>query len=299
MLLNKWKKRQADKAEAATAAAEQVSATIDVTTSGVTTEVTMNMEAPVEQPHPAPILDTHIMHVDPANPHKITVKQLIQNGTQYVVVPRERPDTMSGTTYKTNTPYGNLFVTVNDDQYGPFEVFAQLGKAGGFFSALSEAICRLISLSLRSGVAVDEVVKQVKGIRSSEVAFANGEVIYSLPDAIGKVLERHVQRNQQSLQLAFKSNTEIPLSQLNLETASGNGIPISAASEAQIAEEQVQVTATVQSMSQSATLGTATVEQKISIANFGYAPVCPVCSMMLKMQEGCMKCDSCGYSKCG
>jgi ribonucleoside-diphosphate reductase alpha chain len=181
---------------------------------------------------------------------------------------------MHGTTYKSNTPYGNLFVTINEDEHGPFEVFAQLGKAGGFFSAQSEAICRLISLGLRSGVAVDELIKQIKGIRSTEVAFSDGEVVYSLPDAIGKVLEKHVHRNQQSLQLQFKAKQE--------SAAAAESVKIT---------EEIKETVSAD--------GKMTVKQKISIADMGYAPACPSCSAMLVMQEGCMKCAECGYSKCG
>jgi ribonucleoside-diphosphate reductase alpha chain len=219
-----------------------------------------------------PVTDKSVMHVDAKNPNKIIVKKLIQNGMRYEVTPRERPAAMHGTTYKANTPYGNLFVTVNEDEHGPFEVFAQLGKAGGFFSAQSEAICRLISLGLRSGVAVDEIIKQIKGIRSTEVSFSEGEVVYSLPDAIGKVLDKHVQRNQQSLQLQFKE-----------KQAPAGGV--------QITEEIKETVATDKS--------SMTITQKMSVANFGYAPACPNCSTMLIMQEGCMKCTDCGYSKCG
>ena len=60
------------------------------------------------------------------------------------------------------TAYGNLYVTVNEDSQGPFEVFAQMGKAGGFFSAQTEAITRLISLALRSNVAIEEIIAQIK-----------------------------------------------------------------------------------------------------------------------------------------
>jgi ribonucleoside-diphosphate reductase alpha chain len=72
------------------------------------------------------------------------------------ISPRKRPDVMQGSTYKITTAYGNLYVTINEDQYGPFEVFSQLGKAGGFFGAQTEAICRMISLALRSGISIDQ-----------------------------------------------------------------------------------------------------------------------------------------------
>lgn len=233
-----------------------------------------------------------ILQVDSSNPDKIVVKQLIQNGTRYEIVPRTRPKEMQGVTYKTNTPYGNLYVTINSDQHGPFEVFAQLGLAGGFFSALSEAICRLISLNLRSGVSVNEVIKQLKGIRSSEVAFSDGEMVYSLPDAIGKVLEKHVNKSQQKLRLEFKEKQEIKAEQI--EGIAGKAEPQITG---QITEEVREVIAEKVVHTGE---GTAfTMAQKISIANLGYAPVCPTCSGMLIMQEGCLKCNNCGYSKCG
>lgn len=230
--------------------------------------------AKAEAAHAPAQVEKDVMHVDASNPNKIVVKKLIQNGTRFEVVPRERPHAMHGTTYKTNTSYGNLFVTINEDEHGPFEVFAQLGKAGGFFSAQSEAICRLISLGLRSGVGVAEIIKQIKGIRSTEASFSDGEVVYSLPDAIGKVLEKHVNRNQQSLQLQFKEKQE------------------------KAPAESVQVVAQVKETVTS-DAGTLTIKQKVSIADLGHAPACPNCSSMLIMQEGCMKCGDCGYSKCG
>ncbi len=244
-----------------------------------------------------PVAGQDVMHIDAHN-HKVVVKHLFQNGTKYEIVPRERPNEMYGATYKTNTPYGHLFVTVNEDEHGPFEVFAVLGKSGGFFAAQSEAICRLISLGLRSGVPVEQVIKQIKGIRSSEVAFNDGEMIYSLPDAIGKVLEKHITKNQQKLQLEFKTNQ-----------AKNESIP-STAPEQQFegfAQEQVLVAAAASTPTAGGTVVSAAASVSVSslgghqmtIADMGHAPVCPTCSGMLRMEEGCMKCPECGYSKCG
>ncbi|MBU6447242.1 adenosylcobalamin-dependent ribonucleoside-diphosphate reductase [Patescibacteria group bacterium] len=211
--------------------------------------------------------------------HKILVKRLIQNGTKFEVVPRERPQEMQGVTYKLGTPYGTLFVTINEDEHGPFEVFAQLGKAGGFFAAQTEGLCRMISLGLRSGVSVEEVIKQLKGIRSTEVAFNQGEIIYSLPDGIAKTLEKHISRKQQSLQLQFKQAEPV---------------------EVEIKEEvKMKVSESTSVSGSSETTSFELKEQKISVANMGHAPVCPECSSMLVMAEGCMKCQMCGYSKCG
>ena len=183
---------------------------------------------------------------------------------------------MHGSTYKVNTAYGNLYVTVNEDASGPFEVFSQLGKAGGFFGAQTEAICRMISLSLRCGIGIRDVIDQLKGIRGPDPVFHNGERILSLPDAIANVLETHLKRGQAELQLNFPK----PASEPKVEKK----------------QEQLVFQTVTQEVSAN---GTAMVSSKTSIADMGHAPACPDCSNMLVMAEGCMKCEMCGYSKCG
>ncbi len=220
--------------------------------------------------------------------HKFVVKKLVQNGTKYEVIPRERPAEMHGVTYKMNTTYGTLFVTINEDEHGPFEVFAQLGKAGGFFAAQTEGLCRMISLGLRSGVAVEEIIKQLKGIRSTEVSFNNGEIIYSLPDGIAKTLEKHINRQQQKLQLEFKEK-EAP-KELVVEEVSANVKETGGSGAGFITQEIKQELKPAQDVKPAG---------KMSVANFGHAPICSECGAMLRMAEGCMKCESCGYSKCG
>lgn len=109
------------------------------------------------------------------------------------VMPRKRPDVMAGKTYRMKTGYGNLYITINDDESGvPFEVFATIGKSGGFFQEQSEAICRLSSLALRAGVHVEKVIDDLKGIRGPMPIFTEKGTVLSLPDAIGRVLEEHV-----------------------------------------------------------------------------------------------------------
>ena len=109
------------------------------------------------------------------------------------IVPRKRPDIMAGKTYRMKTGYGNLYVTINNDEKGvPFEVFATIGKSGGFFQEQSEAICRLVSLSLRSGIDVMEVVDNLKGIRGPSPVLTGKGLVLSLPDAVGQILEEHV-----------------------------------------------------------------------------------------------------------
>ncbi len=207
------------------------------------------------------------------------------------IAPRQRPDVMQGMTYKIHTAYGNLFITINEDDHGPFEVFATMGKAGGFFGAQTEAITRLISTSLRANIAIEEVIDQLKGIRGPDVSFSADGMIYSLPDAIAKVLEKHIKRNQQELKLPAAPAPSQAQMALPVATPAQPDPAITLEQKVvqSIAEEKIQ------------TNGHLTYKrtEKISIANLGSAPVCPTCSNMLIMAEGCMKCDSCGYSKCG
>jgi ribonucleoside-diphosphate reductase alpha chain len=101
---------------------------------------------------------------------------------------KDRPQVLKGLTEKIKTGYGNLYVTVNTLDGKPFEVFAQIGKSGYSTMADTEAICRLISLAFRSGVPVEKVIEQLKGIGGSSPVFGNGGLISSIPDAIAHVL---------------------------------------------------------------------------------------------------------------
>ncbi len=106
--------------------------------------------------------------------------------------PRRRPHVIKGTTQKIHTGYGGLYVTVNEDEHGLFEVFAQIGRSGGFTQSFTESLARLISLCLRSGIPPEEVISQLEGIRSPEVTFINGEKIVSIPDAMAKAMKWHI-----------------------------------------------------------------------------------------------------------
>jgi len=105
--------------------------------------------------------------------------------------PRKRTKTTSGVTERVTTGCGYIYVTVNSDDEGICEVFSTLGKAGGCAQAQLEAICRLISLALRSGVDVASVVRQLRGIRCPSIAWEEGKSILSCADAIASVLEKH------------------------------------------------------------------------------------------------------------
>ncbi|MGC9307492.1 MAG: vitamin B12-dependent ribonucleotide reductase [Thermoplasmatota archaeon] len=106
--------------------------------------------------------------------------------------PRPRPVAVRGVTRKIGTGCGNLYVTMNEDSTGLFEVFARLGKAGGCADAQLEAIGRLISISLRSGVELKSIVRQLKGIRCPSPLLARGGPMLSCPDAVAKALEAYM-----------------------------------------------------------------------------------------------------------
>ncbi|NDV19719.1 vitamin B12-dependent ribonucleotide reductase [Pseudodesulfovibrio sp. JC047] len=104
-------------------------------------------------------------------------------------VVQNRPDVIYGFTQKISTGLGMLFLTVNEMDGKPFEVFATIGKSGGSITAKAEAIGRLVSLALRSGVEVREIVEQLKGIGGENPKFMKKHLVKSIPDAIAHVFE--------------------------------------------------------------------------------------------------------------
>ncbi len=178
--------------------------------------------------------------------------------------PRARPAVMSGKTYKIKTGYGNLYITINNDEEGkPFEVFATIGKSGGFFQEQSEGICRLISMALRSGINPEEIINDLKGIRGPMPTFTDKGTILSLPDAIARILEEHIQAPQA------------------LETPP-------TLSESQNMTEPAVVMARVDFVD----------KEKRSVADYGMMPGCPDCGEALQLTEGCLSCRGCGFSRC-
>jgi ribonucleoside-diphosphate reductase alpha chain len=109
---------------------------------------------------------------------------------QYIT-PRPRPQRTIGVTEYIKTGCGKLYVTVNQDELGFCEVFAQMGKTGGCASSQIESAGRLISLALRSGVKIEAIIKQISGLRCPSPCWnGNGKQVLSCPDAIAKVLAR-------------------------------------------------------------------------------------------------------------
>src|SRR5437867_2994107 len=110
---------------------------------------------------------------------------------------RSRPDLLKGATRRIETPLGTMYVNITEDDKGqPFEVFISLGKAGGALMADVEAIGRLISLALRSGIPLREVYRQLRGISSDRVVGLGPNKVLSVPDAIGIAIEKWMQEKQ-------------------------------------------------------------------------------------------------------
>lgn len=113
-----------------------------------------------------------------------------KHAEEFLKVAKKRPETLEGFTTKMKTGMGHLYVTVTEYNSQPFEVFATIGKSGRSTTAKTEAIGRLVSLALRSGVRVGKIVEQLKGIGGEHPVFQEGGLVLSIPDAIARVLEK-------------------------------------------------------------------------------------------------------------
>lgn len=110
---------------------------------------------------------------------------------------KTRPSIMCGFTQRIETGLGTMYLTINEVDGKPFEVFATIGKSGHSTTAKAEAIGRLVSLALRSGISVKDVVAQIKGIGGEHPVFRKKGMILSIPDAIAWVLESHYLKDTQ------------------------------------------------------------------------------------------------------
>jgi ribonucleoside-diphosphate reductase alpha chain len=194
---------------------------------------------------------------------------------QYIT-PAERPSTLNGITRRVRTGRGNLFVTVNMASDGrPFEVFATHGKAGGNDAAMAEAVSRMASLSLRSGIDPVDVAEQLRGI-TDVPAWDEGEMIRSVPDAIASVLDRiNAEATAMPAQDELSEAESSQAGMFNRPSPIELGMPTAQA---------------VPMMGQ---------EQKVAVpVGAMTGELCPECSSTVAHVEGCLKCFSCGYSKC-
>ena len=184
-------------------------------------------------------------------------------------IKRTRPPVLRGSTRRMPSPLGDLYVTVNEDEHGrPFEVFATLGKAGGAAMADVEAIGRLISLGLRSGISLSDIHMQLRGISCDRAVGIGPNKVLSVPDAIAQAIGQHMQEREGVQQ-------ELPMPR-----------PVSSPASA------------------APSAGSAAAPQQTFDLG-GYDPgetfigTCPECKSGLQFMEGCVKCLACGYSECG
>ncbi len=140
--------------------------------------------------------------------------------------PRTRPTQTSGVTRRIRTGEGTLYITINEDENGLCEVFTTIGKAGGNAAAQSEAISRLISLSLRSGLDPHAIVRQLKGISGPNPTWEDGRLILSTPDAIGKALDDYLMEKNNSPSNNLEHNIDKPRITLAQDNNDENGMMI-------------------------------------------------------------------------
>lgn len=187
--------------------------------------------------------------------------QVLEEGIP-LLSPRVRPKDTYGVTRRIRTGEGTLYITINHDENGLCEVFTTIGKAGGNAAAQAEAISRLISLSLRSGMDVNEIIKQLKGISGPNPVWESGQLILSTPDAIGKALEQH-------------------LKEFDLETS----------------RNEVKSAIPVQEETSNSAGGFNMVESSNGSTSKNMV-TCPECGSSVVHEGGCVTCHNCGFSKC-
>jgi len=206
--------------------------------------------------------EDQVMNIGVAEAEKPKAVSVPVPAESVAVRPRARPDVITGRTQKILTGYGALYVTINEDDRGLFEVFAQIGRGGGYTASFTEGIARLVSLCLRSGVPVDEIIDQLEGIRSPRIAVDHGERVYSIPDAVAKAIKRHI---------GMQKTGVVPAVETFDELGGAVETDVELEKESRSAEEMLKK---------------------------GLNPECPECGKQLVYEEGCVKCHSCGYSEC-
>src|SRR2546426_1720328 len=129
----------------------------------------------------------------------VGIKKEVPAPTAAPSVIRPRPHSLKGSTYRTDTPIGTAFITVNETPDGdPFEVFVQVGKGGSDTMAVAEALGRLISLVLRlpsplsAQRRLEEVINQLSRIGGGQPMGFGLAKILSLPDALARTLAEHI-----------------------------------------------------------------------------------------------------------
>jgi len=190
--------------------------------------------------------------------------------------PRTRPEVTVGITEKVRIGCGNLYITVNSDENGICEVFTNLGRGGGCPSQ-SEATSRLISIALRAGMDVNEIIEQLRGIRCHTTLRQKDLKVLSCPDAIGRALERYMNYNKEHKDI--KTIDELTVEVEEKESCIGDCSLCATPCHAVTVEESKTSCNVIQNLNN-------------DLKN------CPECGSPIHHEGGCVICRNCGYSKC-
>jgi ribonucleoside-diphosphate reductase alpha chain len=190
---------------------------------------------------------------------------------------KPRPTVVHGYTRQVSAPEGKINVTINSDEQGPLEVFVNVGKAGSDIAALAEALGRLISLNLRvlsplsQTDRAQEIAEQLRGIGGSRSVGFGMQQVRSLPDAVARALEMHLDSLEQPE--AKQQQADPPPAANGKDTVNG----------------ATGVTASATSLASPLSLSHLSVTGNL----------CPQCGCnTMVYEEGCRKCYSCGHSEC-
>ncbi len=140
--------------------------------------------------------DEREIEAEDAQTDSVSSKKSRVNGVWGRIRPIERPSTLEGFTTAKETPVGKLFLTLNTLDGHPVELFAQIGKAGSDVAAFTEAIARMVSIALRSGVDPQEIADQLMGIGGSRSIGFGPNRVRSVPDAMGQFIDEYVNHIQ-------------------------------------------------------------------------------------------------------
>ncbi|KKQ95988.1 MAG: ribonucleoside-diphosphate reductase [Candidatus Levybacteria bacterium RIFCSPHIGHO2_02_FULL_39_36] len=237
----------------------------------------------------------------------------------------KRPPIMYGLTYKTQTPLGDAFITINKNENGdPFEAFVTIGKSGSDVAAMTDALGRMISITLRlqspvpARERIRQIVAQLSGIGGMRTVGFGENRVRSVPDAVAKVLAEEfgfsvngVVKDLRKNELSQSNGQTLPAGPLRQSSSEANKQGNGKASGGIVPNGQVlSSSAQITPASQSAVSADTVVMEQLSISAEPSTPIesvstqssfdlCPSCGgASLAHEEGCKKCYSCGYSEC-
>ncbi|MBV9229248.1 MAG: hypothetical protein JOZ18_08035, partial [Chloroflexi bacterium] len=182
---------------------------------------------------------------------------------------KPRPAVVHGYTRNVKAPEGTINITINSDEHGPIEVFVNVGKAGSDIAALAEALGRLISFNLRilsplsQTDRAQEIADQLRGIGGSRSVGFGMQQVRSLPDAVARALELHMESIKETATEETSQNSNGHVHDNGNEDHDSGTNPLNLS--------QLTVTGNL----------------------------CPECGCnTMVYEEGCRKCYSCGHSEC-